>query len=195
MGSIDATTELDRSCREICKCACRPFGLFDPEERTYRDSSRHPYCRHVDASEATACLGRGSILAGLGTSTKEAFDATGSEVIERLITGLGSINRELLLVIFLDQQGRYIFDDIVASGDNRAVRGRFRSIIAKALANETTGVILVHNHPSGSLIPSVEDLQFTRELAALCRPLDLVLIDHLIVTNEHALSLRKAKLT
>lgn len=54
------------------------------------------------------------------------------------------------------------------------------SIALKALASS---IILIHNHPSGNLKPSKSDLDITKKLKSACELLDIVLIDHLIVTK------------
>lgn len=192
MGSINAIAKSDRACREVCKCACRSARVFNPEECSYGVRGSNPYHRDGCAPAAPSWNGRGSILAGLEATSYQTFDATNLEVVERLISALGSTEREFLIAIFLDARSRYIADEIIATGDNSAIEGRFRSIIGKALGQGISGVVLVHNHPSGHLMPSAEDLTFTRAFSALCRPLDLVLVDHLIVAEQQVLSLKKA---
>lgn len=54
------------------------------------------------------------------------------------------------------------------------------SIALKALASS---IILIHNHPSGNLKPSKSDLDITKKLKSACELLDIVLLDHLIVTK------------
>lgn len=55
------------------------------------------------------------------------------------------------------------------------------SIALKALASS---IILIHNHPSGNLKPSKSDLDITKKLKSACELLDIVLLDHLIVTKD-----------
>lgn len=54
------------------------------------------------------------------------------------------------------------------------------SIALKALASS---IILIHNHPSGNLKPSKSDIDITKKLKSACELLDIVLLDHLIVTK------------
>jgi DNA repair protein RadC len=53
------------------------------------------------------------------------------------------------------------------------------------------GIILAHNHPSGSSEPSKADIDATRRLAGLLEELDLLLVDHLIVGRSEITSMRK----
>jgi DNA repair protein RadC len=56
------------------------------------------------------------------------------------------------------------------------------------------GVIAIHNHPSGSPLPSSQDVSSTRSLQALATPMDVSLIDHLIVGSHTVFSMRAAGL-
>jgi DNA repair protein RadC len=66
-----------------------------------------------------------------------------------------------------------------------------RETFACALEDRAVGLIIAHNHPSGSLQPSVEDLTTTRRLAEAGRVLGIPLLDHLIVGEEGFVSLRE----
>lgn len=58
-------------------------------------------------------------------------------------------------------------------------------IVAKYIADTlASGVILCHNHPSGSLIPSEPDKNITKKIKDVCLLLDSILMDHLILTSE-----------
>jgi DNA repair protein RadC len=59
-----------------------------------------------------------------------------------------------------------------------------REIVALALRNNASGVILAHNHPGGDPSPSPEDLARTMEIASACRELEIRLLDHVIVTAD-----------
>lgn len=66
-----------------------------------------------------------------------------------------------------------------------------REVFAEAIADRAAAVIVGHNHPSGNLQPSPEDLTITRQLAEAGRLLGIELLDHLIVTKTGWLSLRR----
>lgn len=63
-----------------------------------------------------------------------------------------------------------------------------RIILSVALKSLATGLILVHNHPSGNLKPSNEDIKITNRLKEACKLLEIVLLDHLIITKDSYLS-------
>ena len=63
-----------------------------------------------------------------------------------------------------------------------------RIILSIALKTLATGIILVHNHPSGNLKPSKADLDITKKLKNSCDLLDISLLDHLIITKDNYFS-------
>ena len=64
-----------------------------------------------------------------------------------------------------------------------------RLILVTALKLNATGMILSHNHPSGNLQPSRQDLELTHKIKEAAKFLDMNLLDHLIITNENYLSM------
>ncbi len=60
-----------------------------------------------------------------------------------------------------------------------------RIILSVALKCNATGIILIHNHPSGNLTPSESDREITRKLKRACELVDQNLLDHLIITKEN----------
>ncbi|MEG1590582.1 JAB domain-containing protein [Chryseobacterium sp.] len=63
-----------------------------------------------------------------------------------------------------------------------------RLILSVALKCLATGVILVHNHPSGNLNPSKSDLDIVKKLNESCKLLDITLLDSIIITKESYMS-------
>jgi len=66
-----------------------------------------------------------------------------------------------------------------------------REVFADAIADRAAGVILVHNHPSGSLEPSPEDIAITRRLVQAGEILGIPVLDHVIVGPSGYLSLKE----
>ena len=69
-----------------------------------------------------------------------------------------------------------------------------RIILSVALKCNASGIILVHNHPSGNIKPSEADKQITRKLKDACVLLDVSLLDHLIITRNSFFSFTESGL-
>ena len=59
-------------------------------------------------------------------------------------------------------------------------------LLSVALKSLASGIALIHNHPSGNLKPSKADIQITKKVKKACNYVDIVLLDHLIISkNEY----------
>ena len=101
-------------------------------------------------------------------------------------------SQEVCLAMYLDGRQRLLQKKTLAIGSLNQNFLEFRELLKPAFCLPAAGIILVHNHPSGNVQPSQEDLTVTKHLM---KGLDLVgveLIDHLIVTKEKYFSMKEA---
>lgn len=91
---------------------------------------------------------------------------------------------EQVRALYLDTLNQVIGDDVVAKGTIASSPVYPREIIRRALELHATGIILVHNHPSGSVTPSSDDIASTRRLQRACSDMDISLLDHIIISRE-----------
>jgi DNA repair protein RadC len=94
---------------------------------------------------------------------------------------LGGLPHEAFMVVFVNVQNEVLGSEVLHQGTVDQVAVYPRRIIEAALARHAAGVVLVHNHPSGHLAPSDEDKRLTRAIRDAARPLDLRVLDHVIV--------------
>ena len=66
-----------------------------------------------------------------------------------------------------------------------------REIYQSALLNNASKIIIAHNHPSGNLIPSVEDLEMTEKIKSAGQMIGIQLMDHFIVNHDDYLSMEE----
>ena len=90
--------------------------------------------------------------------------------------------KEHFVVFFLDTQNQEIKREIISIGTLNASLIHPREVFEPAVKNLASHVILAHNHPSGSLEPSDEDLAVTKRLCDIGRLLGIDVLDHVIVT-------------
>jgi DNA repair protein RadC len=96
--------------------------------------------------------------------------------------------REELWLLALDTRAGLLAARQVAAGAANALTVRTRDVLRLALEEGAVSIVLVHNHPSGSLTPSAEDRHFTRAIQAACDVVGIALADHLIVTEKSVAS-------
>lgn len=102
-------------------------------------------------------------------------------VKDYLTHNLRERNREIFMVIFLDGQNQIIRMEELFSGSLTTSAIYPREVVQKVLSYEAASVILVHNHPSGSLTPSSSDRAVTKKLQVALASIDVEVLDHLIV--------------
>jgi DNA repair protein RadC len=96
--------------------------------------------------------------------------------------------QEEVKVIFLNSSNAVIgFYNLSKGGITNSLVD-IRLILSVALKCLATGMILVHNHPSGNLKPSNADLLIVKKLKTACKLFDIALLDSIIITKEHYMS-------
>lgn len=111
----------------------------------------------------------------------EVLNSSG-HVCDYLRLQLAQEKNEVFSVLFLDNRHRLLaFEKMFHGTINESVVYP-RSIIQKALEHNAAALIAAHNHPSGSLEPSMADKEITRNLKSVMDVMDIKLLDHIIVT-------------
>lgn len=95
---------------------------------------------------------------------------------------------ERFYVLALDKRGRLLGHSQVSSGDDGETAVYPRLIVQALLRFGAAGCVLAHNHPSGVLYPSRADLELTRSLGEMMKPLSIHLVDHVIVGGDDVFS-------
>ena len=96
--------------------------------------------------------------------------------------------REVFAAMFLDSQLRLIQFEKIFYGSITQCSVHIREIIRLAMSHRAVNLIVAHNHPDAPASPSNADRQLTRQLAQACQLLEVHLIDHVIVGQDHILS-------
>ena len=107
---------------------------------------------------------------------------------------LSGLANEAFMVVYINVKNEVIDYALPQEGtlDNVAIYPR--RIIETALDKHASGVILVHNHPSGNPLPSKEDKILTKEISDAASALDIRILDHLIVRKQGYFSFMKNKI-
>jgi len=112
------------------------------------------------------------------------------DVADRLILQMGRLEREELRVVLLNTKNVVLRVVTVYQGNVSSSLVRVGELFRDAVRLNASGLILVHNHPSGDPTPSPDDLHLTAEALAAGRLLDIDVLDHLVVGHDAWVSLR-----
>lgn len=105
------------------------------------------------------------------------------EVKEYLLHSMRELEKEVLTVVFLDSSHAILETEVVAEGTVNVNTVYPREVIKRALAHNAAALIIAHNHPSGELKPSLQDIELTRKLFLLCLMMNISFLDHFIIGN------------
>ena len=101
---------------------------------------------------------------------------------------IGNLKQEVLMLLLLDTKSQLI-DKIIFKGTHNRMIVSPKEIFKQAILHATDKITIAHNHPSGIVAPSKQDLLITKNLVAAGKLLHIKVIDHIIVSKEHAIAL------
>ena len=146
--------------------------------------------RQLTEEEAVRVMAAGELGRRLHTSREERPRLQTPQVIfewaRKLLVGS---RREEFHVLCLNSRNVLLRHVCVAQGSVDQCHVDPREALAPAIACRATGIVLVHNHPSGDPEPSVQDVALTRQLKEGARLLCLRLLDHLVIGETRYVSM------
>ncbi|MFW6300810.1 MAG: RadC family protein [Oceanicaulis sp.] len=113
-----------------------------------------------------------------------------SALLDYLRAALQHASTEEFRVLYLDKKNRLVSDEFTARGTVDHAPVYPREIVKKAIALDSSALILVHNHPSGDPTPSQADIEMTRRIKEAAKPFDIVVHDHIVVGRERTASFK-----
>lgn len=117
-----------------------------------------------------------------------------TEVLDYCRVAMAFAEKEQFRILFLDKKNALIADELQQTGTIDHTPVYPREVVKRALELSATAIILVHNHPSGDPTPSRADIQMTRQIADIAKPLGILVHDHIIVGRDGHSSLKGLKL-
>ena len=111
-----------------------------------------------------------------------------ANVVKYCKSKIGHLVHEEVLILFIDNSGNLVYEDVISSGSVNEVNVYKNLIITKATQNGACGIIMVHNHPSGNSKPSQADIELTAEMYKLLKQVKMDLVDHIIVSRNNIYS-------
>ncbi len=104
---------------------------------------------------------------------------------------IGLLEEERFAAVFLDQARNIVGREVFEGGSRTRTTLYPRTLFAAALRRKATGIVLSHNHPGGTCLPSPQDRDLTRRVAEIGESLEVRLIDHILVTRTEHVSFRR----
>ena len=114
------------------------------------------------------------------TGSKDAF--------ELLYPLMGELQHEEFWIVYLNNSNKVVHKSQLSKGGITGTLVDVRLVLRQALELGAVGIILAHNHPSGTLKPSTADKEITQKLKRASEALDIKVLDHLILAQHDYLS-------
>ena len=120
---------------------------------------------------------------------QERFKISSSKsVFEHMQPIIGELPHEEFWVLFLNNSNKILHKELMSKGGMTGTIVDIRLIFKSALEYKATSLILTHNHPSGKLQASDADKEITQRLKVAGQQLDILVLDHVIITETGYLS-------
>src|SRR5579864_5406091 len=129
-----------------------------------------------------------------GEVKRRAVLSSWSAVLDYCRAAMAFADKEQFRILFLDKRNQLIADEVQQTGTIDHTPVYPREVVKRALELSATAVVLVHNHPSGDPSPSQADIEMTKEIVAIARPLGIAVHDHIIVGKDGHSSLKGLRL-
>jgi DNA repair protein RadC len=109
-----------------------------------------------------------------------------TQLLDYLRIHIGHNQNEVFHILFLNNKLELIADEQQQKGTINHTAIYPREVVKRSLELAASSIILVHNHPSGDVKPSKEDIEITKLIVNVARPLGILVHDHLIIgSKEH----------
>ena len=117
--------------------------------------------------------------------------STSQQLLDYLRADMANSITERFRALFLTSQNELLADDLVWEGTVGEAPSYPREVVKRALETGATGIILVHNHPSGNHQPSKGDVDATRRIAEAALIMGICVHDHIVVSRSGWSSFRR----
>lgn len=115
-----------------------------------------------------------------------------TELIDFLKRKIGFEKSEQFLVICIDTKGDMIHEPVsIGTLDSSIIHAR--EVFRIAIETNSKYIYIAHNHPSGNIVPSEEDILITRKLVEAGKVIDIEVLDHLIISSKDYKSMKELK--
>lgn len=107
-----------------------------------------------------------------------------SDVVRRYRFTLSSLNQEVFIMILLNRQNRILRECRLYQGTRSGVTIDYQELLSLLLMHHAQKYIIIHNHPSGDVLPSEDDILTTKTVAKESKRFGIKLVDHIIIGNQ-----------
>ena len=174
---------------KVAERLIRRYGVVALRALTVREWMGNPGIGEARACRLAALFELARRVEKAGS--REAPRIAGPQEVYAQARDLCHAKKEHLLGLYLDSQNHLLARETISIGSLNTTRTHPREILQPAITHLALGFILVHNHPSGTLVPSSDDIEFTRAIGRAGELMGIPLYDHVIVSRSGFVSMKE----
>lgn len=106
------------------------------------------------------------------------------DIAKILTDDMKHLKTEVLKLVILNNSNEILKIQNITKGNSNMVSADAKNILSEVLKIQAPKIILLHNHPSGNLMPSKNDIDFTKRIKQACEILGVQLLDHIIIAGD-----------
>ena len=166
----------------MSKRLIQDYGFASLMRLDYKELSKIPGIKMAKGAKLLAIFEIARRVISEENNKKCLNDAKG--LFEYVYPSYYGIKKELLMVIGVNSRLKLLKLKKYTSDSYNEINIPIKEIIKDILQMDPYGVFIIHNHPGGNINPSTADIKYTIELSKTLDTLNILLLDHLIISND-----------
>ncbi|MCL2511146.1 MAG: DNA repair protein RadC [Bacteroidales bacterium] len=155
-------------------------SLQELSKHTVKSLSKYKGVGLAKAVTVMAALELGKRRVSSDVSKKQKVECS-KDIYDLICVDLLDKQYECVWAIFLDPKNKILHKELIGTGGITASALDPNRLLRTAIEVYAMGIIICHNHPSGSITPSKEDIQLTKTIKEAAKLLNIKVLDHIIV--------------
>jgi DNA repair protein RadC len=164
------------------------------EKTILAETSPEHLSSDLDIPMGKACIivAIGEIVRRYGDKSQAGFTTIrNAQNVYDYLQDMRNLPKEHLRGLFLNSHSRIIRDEVISIGTVNSNIIHPREVFRAGIECNAAAVVLAHNHPSGEVTPSDEDVEITKQLVEAGKILGITVLDHVIITKDKFVSIIK----
>jgi len=176
------------SVKDLSIALLKEININDFDHINYKTLSKIKGIGEVKAITIISAIEFGRRVLNKKSLTKQI--KTGDDVYYLVKDEMENQLQEKFLAIYLDTKKYVIMKKVIFIGTVNSSNITARDVFREAVKNNAAGLIMVHNHPAGSTLPSYEDVYLTSEFIKLGKMMGINIVDHIIIGKDNYYSFK-----
>ena len=116
---------------------------------------------------------------------------TPEKALKQIHELIGDDAQENFVVVYMNNELKVLNYTVISRGSSTGAVVPIADIFKVALLNNASQIMVFHNHPSGNLKASIDDIETTKRISTLSKLFGIELVDHIIVSQQRLMSFHK----